>query len=71
MHGDQRDDLGEGWGLLQDCTATVTAQTRRAPLASSVQVRLPGSHGAIEAVETAPATITELPMRFAPLAVAG
>lgn len=63
--------LGEGWGLLQDCTATVTAQIRRAPLASSVQVRLPGSHGAVEAIETAPAAIAELPMRFAPLAVAG
>jgi hypothetical protein len=62
---------GEGWGLLQDCTATVTAQTRRAPLASSVQVRLPGSHGAVEAIKDTPATVTELPTRFTPLAVAG
>lgn len=62
--------LGEGWGLLEDCTVTVTAQTRRAPAPSSVQVRLPGSHGTVEAVETA-APIAELPTRFDRLAVAG
>lgn len=62
--------LGEGWGLLSDCTVTVTAQTRRAPSASSVQVRLPGSHGTVEVVETA-APIAELPLRFTPMAVAG
>lgn len=62
--------LGEGWGLLSDCTVTVTAQTRRAPSASSVQVRLPGNHGTVEVVETS-APIAELPLRFAPMAVAG
>ncbi|MEV4775190.1 hypothetical protein LTA6_002762 [Microbacterium sp. LTA6] len=44
--------LGTGWGLLSDCTVTVTAQTRRTPMPSSVQVRLPGSHGAVETVDT-------------------
>lgn len=63
--------LGEGWGLLSDCTATVTAQTRRAPSPTSVQVRLPGSHGAVETVESVAAPIAELPMRFTSLAVAG
>jgi len=61
--------LGEGWGLLSDCTATVTAQTRTSPRPSSVRVRLPGSQGAVESVETA--AVTELPVRSDPLAVAG
>ncbi|MFT4156825.1 MAG: hypothetical protein QM630_02690 [Microbacterium sp.] len=61
--------LGDGWGLLSGCTATVTAQVRNAPRPSSVQVRLPGSQGAVEPVETA--TVTEFAARFDPLAVAG
>lgn len=40
--------LGAGWGLLSDCTVTVTARTRRAPMPSRVQVRLPGSRGIVE-----------------------
>ncbi len=35
-------------GLLSDCTVTVTAQTRHTSRPSSVQVRLPGGHGAVE-----------------------
>ncbi|OLI09601.1 hypothetical protein DXO242_20540, partial [Xanthomonas oryzae pv. oryzae] len=50
--------LGEGWGLLSECTVTVTARTRHSPRASSVRVRLPGGHGA---VETAAAELTALP----------
>ena len=42
--------LGTGWGLLSDCTVTVTAQTRRTPTPSSVLVRLPGSRGTVESV---------------------
>lgn len=47
--------LGEGWGLLEDCEVTITAQTRRSPVPQSVRVRLPGAHGTIETVETLPA----------------
>lgn len=63
--------LGDGWGLLEDCTVTVTAQTRHAPAPAHVQVRLPGSHGTVEAVAARTAPIAELPMRFERLAVAG
>lgn len=63
--------LGEGWGLLSDCTTTVTARTRHAPSPSSAQVRLPGAHGTIEAVESTAAPIAELPVRHASLSEAG
>lgn len=42
--------LGSGWGLLSDCTVTVTARTRHHPMPSSVRVQLPGSRGLIEAM---------------------
>ena len=50
LHDPHWSGLGSGWGLLSDCTVTVTAQTRRRPSPSSVTVRLPGSHGRLEAV---------------------
>lgn len=50
LHDQQWYVAGNGWGLLEGSTATVTAQTRNSPLPSSVRVRLPGSHGAVEAV---------------------
>ena len=52
VHDPQWNGLGAGWGLLSDRTVTVTAQTRRRPLASSVRVRLPGRDGALESVTT-------------------
>ncbi|MEZ7756897.1 hypothetical protein O5Y58_15380 [Microbacterium paraoxydans] len=58
LHDPDWHGLGEGWGLLSDCTVTVTARTRHSPRASSVRVRLPGGHGA---VETAAAELTALP----------
>ncbi|ALX67184.1 hypothetical protein [Microbacterium sp. XT11] len=60
LHDPHWHGLGEGWGLLSDCTATVTAQTRRSPRASSVLVRLPGPSGTIEAVMP---ELTALPLR--------
>ncbi len=50
--------IGEGWGLIEGSTATVTATTRSSPLASSVRVRLPGTNGAVE--ELPRETIPEL-----------
>lgn len=58
LHNPQWHGLGEGWGLLTDCTVTVTARTRHSPRPSSVRVRLPGAHGAVEA---AAAELTALP----------
>ncbi len=55
--------IGEGWGLIEGSTATVTAKTRQSPTASSVRVRLPGSDGAVEALvdeQAAAATVAEL-----------
>jgi hypothetical protein len=52
LHDQQWLGIGEGWGLLEGSTATVTAKTRHSPLASSVRVRLPGSHGAVEELPT-------------------
>lgn len=49
IHDPQWHGLGDGWGLLSDCTVTVTARTRRHPMPSSVRVRLPGSRGLVEA----------------------
>lgn len=51
LHDPHWHGLGAGWGLLSDCTVTVTAQTRHSPRPSSVRVQLPGGHGAVEAVE--------------------
>ena len=50
LHDQHWHGIGEGWGLIEGSTATVTARTRRSPAPSSVRVRLPGSHGAVEAV---------------------
>ncbi|WEK60197.1 MAG: hypothetical protein P0Y60_12785 [Candidatus Microbacterium colombiense] len=44
--------LGAGWGLLSDCTVTVTALTRRSPHPSSVRVRLPSSQGLVEVLDS-------------------
>lgn len=54
LHDPQWHGLGTGWGLLSDCTVTVTAETRRTPLPHSVRVRLPGPRGSIEALPLAP-----------------
>lgn len=51
--------LGTGWGLLSDCTVTVTARTRRSPLPSRVQVRLPGSRGLVEALSPESSSSTQ------------
>ncbi|WP_226532843.1 hypothetical protein [Microbacterium paraoxydans] len=58
LHDPHWHGLGTGWGLLSDCTVTVTAQTRHSPSPSSVRVQLPGGHGALEAVG---AELTALP----------
>lgn len=58
IHDPHWHGLGAGWGLLSDCTVTVTATTRHSPRPSSVRVQLPGGHGAIEA---AAAELTALP----------
>lgn len=58
LHDPHWHGLGAGWGLLSDCTVTVTAQTRHSPRPSSVRVQLPGGHGALEAVG---AELTALP----------
>lgn len=64
VHDPQWNGLGAGWGLLSDRTVTVTAQTRRRPLASSVRVRLPGRDGALESVTTELAALPSLPARM-------
>ncbi|KAB1891521.1 hypothetical protein F6W69_13345 [Microbacterium oxydans] len=58
LHDPHWHGLGAGWGLLSDCTVTVTARTRHSPRPSSVRVQLPGGHGA---VETVGAELTALP----------
>ncbi|MFS0894096.1 hypothetical protein [Microbacterium sp. 179-I 3D3 NHS] len=58
LHDPHWHGLGAGWGLLSDCTVTVTALTRHSPRPSSVRVQLPGGHGALEA---AAAELTVLP----------
>ncbi|MCT1479082.1 hypothetical protein [Microbacterium sp. p3-SID336] len=58
LHDPDWHGLGEGWGLLSDCTVTVTARTRHSPRPSSVRVQLPGAQGAIE---SAAAELTALP----------
>ena len=58
IHDPHWHGLGAGWGLLSDCTVTVTATTRHSPRPSSVRVQLPGDHGAVEA---AAAELTALP----------
>ncbi|AKV85973.1 hypothetical protein AKG07_06300 [Microbacterium sp. CGR1] len=78
--------IGEGWGLIEGATATVSARTRHSPLTSSVRVRLPGSHGAVEelpAEHVATETMAEItgltglrggeaaPLEYPRLAVAG
>ncbi len=78
--------IGEGWGLIEGSTATVSAQTRSSPMTSSVRVRLPGSHGAVEelpAENVATETMAEItgltglrggepaPIEYSRLAVAG
>lgn len=50
LHDQQWLGIGEGWGLIEGSTATVSAKTRTSPVASSVHVRLPGSDGAVERV---------------------
>lgn len=61
IHDPHWHGLGTGWGLLSDCTVTVTAQTRHTPRPSSVRVRLPGEHGAVEVVATELAALPALP----------
>ena len=67
LHDPHWHGLGAGWGLLSDCTVTVTATTRHSPRPSSVRVQLPGGHGAIEA---AAAELAALPS-LAPETAAG
>ncbi len=62
LHDPHWHGLGEGWGMLSDCTATVTAQTRRDPAPSSVRVRLPAGDGRIEAA--APEIAPLVPLRL-------
>lgn len=50
VHEPRWHGVGEGWGLLEECEVTVTAQTRRSPVPRSVRVLLPGPRGAVEAV---------------------
>jgi len=52
--------LGEGWGLLSDRTATITARSRRDPAPHRVRVRLPNQHGEVEslAISSAPAQLS-------------
>lgn len=62
LHDQQWQGIGEGWGLIEGSTATVTARTRHSPLSSSVCVRLPGSDGAVEEIapqHTADGTLSE------------
>ncbi|MEU4015385.1 hypothetical protein AB0E56_08965 [Microbacterium sp. NPDC028030] len=68
LHDPHWHGLGTGWGLLSECTVTVTAQTRHSPHPSSVRVQLPGGHGA---VETAAAELTALPPLSPEAAVPG
>ncbi|WP_144873435.1 hypothetical protein [Microbacterium sp. 1.5R] len=62
LHDQQWEGIGEGWGLIEGSTATVTARTRHTPTGASVRVRLPGSHGAVEAIseQTTAETVAEL-----------
>ncbi|CAH0167978.1 hypothetical protein SRABI76_01205 [Microbacterium oxydans] len=72
LHDPQWHGLGTGWGLLSDCTVTVTARTRHAPMPSSVRVQLPGRSGIVEAASIdrgareRSAGITALPAFSAP-----
>lgn len=52
LHDQHWEGIGEGWGLIEGSTATVTATTRHSPLPASVRVRLPGPLGAIEELPT-------------------
>lgn len=60
LHDQHWHGIGTGWGLIEGSTSTVTARTRQSPAPTSVRVRLPGSHGAVETVETVEATPAEL-----------
>ncbi|KJQ54854.1 hypothetical protein [Microbacterium sp. SA39] len=66
IHDPHWHGLGAGWGLLSDCTVTVTATTRHSPRPTSVRVQLPGGHGAVEA---AAAELTALPSLGAETAI--
>lgn len=61
VHDPRWHGLGDGWGALEECEVTVTAQTRRSPVPQSVRVRLPGAHGTIEAVSPAVPRLVPLP----------
>lgn len=65
IHDPQWHGLGSGWGLLSDCTVTVTARTRRHPMPSSVRLQLPGSRGFVEAT-SADLGVTERSTRERP-----
>ena len=85
LHDQQWLGIGEGWGLIEGSTATVTAQTRHTPQPMSVRVRLPGTHGAVEElpIEKTASPLAEMtaraglrgdrtePHEYPPLAVAG
>lgn len=66
LHDPRWHGLGSGWGLLSDCTVTVTAQTRHSPRPSSVRVQLPGGHGAVEAATAELTALPALPIEIAP-----
>ena len=66
LHDPRWHGLGSGWGLLSDCTVTVTAQTRHSPRPSSVRVQLPGGHGAVEAAAAELTALPALPLEIAP-----
>lgn len=68
LHDPHWHGLGAGWGLLSECTVTVTAHTRHTPRSSSVRVQLPGGHGTLEAVG---AELTALPALSPEIATAG
>lgn len=71
LHDPQWHGLGAGWGLLADCTVTVTARTRHRPLPSSVRVLLPGGHGAVEPLGAELTALPSLPAEVAaPAAIA-
>lgn len=67
LHDPHWHGLGAGWGLLSDCTVTVTARTRHSPRPSSVRVQLPGGHGAVEPTAVEPIAIAPAAVDLTPL----
>ena len=64
VHDPRWHGLGQGWGLLDGCDVTVTAQTCRSPVPRSVRIRLPDALGTVEA---GTADIGTVPIGTAPI----